>query len=47
MLIFKYEIFKPKQFDFVGIGDITNDAFIRVKEADVLCDVNNKNVKFV
>ncbi|MEK7182323.1 MAG: carbohydrate kinase family protein [Patescibacteria group bacterium] len=37
--------FKPKQFDFVGIGDITNDAFIRVKEADVLCDVNNKKCK--
>lgn len=33
---------KPKSFDFIGIGDITNDAFIRVKEANILCDDNNK-----
>jgi len=31
-----------KQFDFVGLGDITNDALIRIKEANVLCDVNGK-----
>jgi len=34
-----------KQFDFIGIGDITSDAFIRVKEANVLCDEKNKKCK--
>ena len=26
--------------DFVAIGDITTDAFIRLKDADVHCEVN-------
>ncbi len=29
-----------KDFDFVAIGDITSDAFIRLKEATVNCDAN-------
>ncbi|TSD03445.1 MAG: Sugar kinase, ribokinase family [Parcubacteria group bacterium Athens0714_16] len=35
-------LFTKKQFDFIGIGDITNDAFIRVKEANISCDEQNK-----
>src|SRR3989338_5063557 len=27
-----------KDFDFVAVGDITTDAFIRVKEAEVIHD---------
>ena len=30
-------------YDFVAIGDITTDAFIRIKEASVTCDVNREN----
>ncbi|MEN9613966.1 MAG: hypothetical protein RLZZ347_273 [Candidatus Parcubacteria bacterium] len=29
-----------KKYDFVAIGDITTDAFIRLKEASVHCDVD-------
>lgn len=29
-----------EQFDFIAIGDITTDAFIRIKEADIHCQVN-------
>jgi len=29
--------------DFVAIGDIVTDAFIRLKEAEVHCDVNREN----
>lgn len=29
-----------KKYDFVAIGDITTDAFIRLKEASVHCDIN-------
>src|SRR3972149_7835098 len=32
-------------YDFLGIGDITVDAFIRISEADVRCDENGKNCK--
>jgi len=32
-----------KQFDFVAIGDITTDAFIKLHEASVHCDVNKEN----
>lgn len=33
---------KQKDFDFVAIGDITSDAFIRIKDAKVLCDEGGK-----
>jgi len=32
-----------KQLDFLAIGDITTDAFIRLKEASVHCSVDNEN----
>lgn len=32
-----------KNFDFVAIGDTTIDAFIRIKEAAVNCDINKEN----
>ena len=32
-----------KQFDFIAIGDITTDAFIKLKEASVHCDINKEN----
>ncbi|MEK7636509.1 MAG: carbohydrate kinase family protein [Patescibacteria group bacterium] len=31
-----------KKFDFVAIGDVTTDAFIRIKEANISCDVNRE-----
>jgi ribokinase len=31
--------------DFVSIGDITTDAFIRLKDASVTCDVNRERCK--
>lgn len=31
------------KFDLVAIGDITTDAFIRLKEASVHCDINREN----
>jgi len=31
-----------KNFDFVAIGDITTDAFIRLKDAKTICDQNGK-----
>ncbi len=31
------------QLDFLAIGDITTDAFIRLKEASVHCDIDKKN----
>lgn len=31
-----------KEYDFVAIGDITIDAFIRLKDARVHCDINNE-----
>ncbi|MEK9131965.1 MAG: carbohydrate kinase family protein [Patescibacteria group bacterium] len=34
-----------KKYDFVAIGDITTDAFIRLKEAKVYCDIDNTNCK--
>ncbi len=33
----------PKQLDLLAIGDITTDAFIRLKEASVSCDINKEN----
>lgn len=35
-------IFSSK-LDFLAIGDITTDAFIRIKEASVHCNIDNKN----
>ena len=32
-----------KQFDLVAIGDMTTDAFIKLREASVHCDVNREN----
>lgn len=32
-----------KPLDFVAIGDITTDAFIRLKDASVNCDINREN----
>lgn len=34
-----------KNFDFVAIGDITTDAFIKIKDAMVNCDVHRDNCK--
>ena len=30
-------------YDFIAIGDTTTDAFIRIKDASVNCDVNHEN----
>ncbi|TAL49199.1 carbohydrate kinase family protein [Patescibacteria group bacterium] len=35
----------PKDYDLVAIGDITTDAFIRLKDASVFCDVNREKCK--
>ncbi len=32
-----------KKIDFLAIGDITTDAFIRIKDASVTCDANNEH----
>ncbi len=32
---------EKEQFDFVGIGDIVTDAFIRLKNAELHCDINH------
>lgn len=34
-------LFKP--VEFLAIGDITTDAFIKIKDASVHCDINNSN----
>lgn len=34
-----------KKYDFVAIGDTVMDAFIRLNEAEVRCDADNKNCK--
>ena len=31
------------QYDFLGIGDTVTDAFIRLKEAEVHCDINKEH----
>jgi len=33
---------KGKNLDFVAIGDITTDAFIRLKDAEVHCEINRE-----
>ncbi len=35
--------FKSKKFDFVGIGDTVTDAFIKLKEAHLNCNLNNES----
>lgn len=32
-----------KQYDFVAIGDIVTDAFIKIKDAAVHCNIDNEN----
>lgn len=32
-----------KSYDFLGIGDTTIDAFIRINQAEIRCDKNNKH----
>jgi len=32
-----------KPLDFVAVGDITTDAFIRIKDAEAHCDINHEN----
>jgi len=34
-----------KPLDFVAVGDITTDAFIRIKDASVNCDINREHCK--
>jgi ribokinase len=34
-----------KQIDILAIGDITIDAFIKLKDAEVTCDIDHKNCK--
>lgn len=34
-----------ENLDFVGIGDILTDAFIKLKDAEVHCDINKENCK--
>ena len=34
-----------EQFDLVAIGDVTSDAFIKIREAEVHCDKKNENCK--
>ena len=34
-----------KNIDILAIGDIVTDAFIRIKEASVTCEVDHKNCK--
>lgn len=36
---------QDQQFDFVGIGDIVTDAFIRLKNAELHCDINHEYCK--
>ena len=37
------ELSVMNDFDLIAIGDIVTDAFIRLKEAEVHCDVNREN----
>lgn len=34
-----------KEYDFIAIGDTVVDAFIRLKEAEAHCDIDNSNCK--
>ena len=37
--------FGPKKYDFIAIGDTVTDAFIRLKDAAVNCDINREHCK--
>jgi len=39
------KLFGRKQYDFIGIGDITVDTFIRLKEAQIIRDGDGKKPK--
>ncbi len=34
-----------KQIDFLAIGDLVTDAFIKIKDAEVTCDIDHHNCK--
>lgn len=36
---------QEKQIDFLAIGDVVTDAFIKLKDAEVHCDIDNHNCK--
>ena len=40
-------MFFKNNFNFVAIGDTTIDAFIRIKEASVNCDINKETANCV
>ncbi len=40
-----YHMNKLKPIDFLAIGDITTDAFIRLKDASLNCDINREHCK--
>ena len=35
--------FGHMKYDFIGIGDVTTDCFIRLKDAHVTCKINNED----
>lgn len=39
------KIMENEQIDFLAIGDIVTDAFIRIKDAQVNCDIDEHNCK--
>ncbi len=39
------KLFGKQKYDFLGIGDTTVDAFIRISQAEVKCDENNNHCK--
>jgi ribokinase len=39
--------FKDDNFDFIAIGDVTSDAFIRLKDAKANCDQDGKKCELV
>lgn len=40
-----YTSFMDTQIDFLAIGDIVTDAFIRIKDAEATCDLDKRNCK--
>lgn len=44
-LLVKIQLMFKKNFDFIAIGDITIDAFIRITEATVNCNLDRDNCK--
>ena len=41
----RYNLEMNKKLDILAIGDITTDAFIKLQEAEVNCDINKDNCK--